>query len=82
MPCRDEREKKTMTSGYEIDIGLNPPSCLPTWLDRSNLKDMTCIGDQWRKYIDTRTGEVHDGTLYYRRMIEAMAKTGESSERC
>jgi hypothetical protein len=49
---------------YEVDHSTMPPSCLPTRLDRSNLVDITCIGDSWRRYLDTQTGETHDGAVY------------------
>lgn len=48
-----------------IDRTINPPSCIPEAVDRDSLIDITCVGDSWRKYIDQRTGEVHDGEKYW-----------------
>jgi hypothetical protein len=56
---------------YEINNSEFPPSCLPTSLDKSNLIDITCIGDQWRKYLDTSNGKVHDGAEYYAASLRA-----------
>ena len=41
-----------------------PPTCLPTRLDRSNLVDVTRISDSWSRWLDTQTGEMHDGAVY------------------
>jgi len=50
---------------YEIDVTLNPMSCLPCYLDKSNLRNITDIADTWRKYIDVSTGQIHDCEVYY-----------------
>ena len=49
---------------YTVDHSTMPPSCLPTNLDRSTLVDITCLGDSWRRYLDTQTGKTHDGAVY------------------
>ncbi|MGZ8220377.1 MAG: hypothetical protein ACXWT0_01885 [Methylobacter sp.] len=49
---------------YEIDRSTVPPSCLPADLDKSNLVNITCLGDSWQKYMDKSTGKVHDGAEY------------------
>ena len=49
---------------YAVDRSTMPPSCLPAHLDRSHLVDITRIGDSWRRYLDTQTGETHDGAVY------------------
>ena len=49
---------------YTVDHSTMPPSCLPTHLDRSNLVDITQVFDSWRRYLDKRTGETHDGAVY------------------
>lgn len=51
----------------EIDRSESPPSCLPSWLDKSNLVDITIVGDAFRKYFDPKTGSIHDGVEYYER---------------
>lgn len=50
---------------YEIDRSIFPPACLPTGIDKSNLVDVTRIGDQWRKYLDTSTDKLHDCAKYF-----------------
>lgn len=54
---------------YEIDRTLNPPSCLPIGINKSNLTDITKIGDKWRVYVDSETKKVHDGAYYFDLMI-------------
>lgn len=49
---------------FDVDHSTMPPSCLPTDLDRSNLMDITRLGDSWKRYVDTKTGETHDGSVY------------------
>jgi|DEB19_MinimDraft_2_1074335.scaffolds.fasta_scaffold185220_1 hypothetical protein len=49
---------------YTVDHSTMPPSCLPTHLDRSNLHDVTRLGDSWRRYFDASTGDTHDGSRY------------------
>lgn len=53
---------------YEVDHSTMPPSCLPTHLDRSSLVDITKLSDSWRVYLDTRTGQTHDGAVYAEEM--------------
>ncbi len=38
---------------------------LPADLDRSELVDVTRIGDRFRRFIDTRTGRTHDCAEYW-----------------
>lgn len=59
---------------FEIDRSMDPPSCLPTDLDTSNLIDITRFGDSWRKYLDVMTNKVHDGVEYYKLMREMSEK--------
>lgn len=54
---------------YEIDLSTCPPSCLPIGFDKSRLRDVTMIGDMWRKYVDIDTGRIHDGAVYYERAM-------------
>ena len=49
---------------YTVDHSTMPPTCLPTRLDRSNLVDVTRISDSWSRWLDTQTGEMHDGAVY------------------
>lgn len=48
--------------------GSGLPICLPSNLDRSNLLDITTLGDAYRRYMDTRTGVIHDGAEYRRKI--------------
>jgi len=48
---------------YIVELGPQPPICLPRWIDRSKLHDVTCIGDSWRKYMDD-AGKIYDGAIY------------------
>ena len=58
--------RKYMYSVFEIDRTESPPSCLPADLDKTNLIDATRVSDEWRRYYDTETGELHDGAAYYK----------------
>jgi hypothetical protein len=63
---------------YEVDLSIRPPSCLPGGIDRSNLIDITTISDPWRKYLNARSGAIHDGSVYYElAMIAAQDKLPE-----
>lgn len=48
---------------YDIIPG-DPPSCLPSGMNRFDLVDITVIGDRWCRYLDTKTGKIHDGAVY------------------
>lgn len=48
---------------YDIIPG-DPSICLPSGMNRFDLVDITVIGDRWRRYLDTKTGEIHDGAVY------------------
>jgi len=54
------------SSAFEINRTESPPSCLPADLDKTNLIDATRVSDEWRRYYDTETGELHDGAAYYK----------------
>lgn len=56
--------------GYTIDHSTMPPSFLPADLDRSNLIDVTRLQDPFRRYMDVRTGEIHDGAVYAAAAVE------------
>jgi hypothetical protein len=53
---------------FFVDHSTMPPTCLPTDVNTSNLMDVTGIGDEWKRYIDTQTGKVHDGAVYAKQM--------------
>jgi hypothetical protein len=62
-----------VNSNYVIEIGTGFDylrTCLPASLDRSNLKDITCVGDTWRKFLDVSTGTIHDGAVYYAKAMK------------
>jgi hypothetical protein len=66
-----------VNSNYIIEIGTGfgtgfagVQTCLPASLDRSNLKDITCIGDAWSKFLDVSTGKIHDGAVYYAKAMK------------
>jgi hypothetical protein len=46
------------------------PSCLPTYISTGDLIDITRIGDRWRRYINPKTNEIHDGAVYYQRYLD------------
>lgn len=48
--------------------GSGLPICLPSNLDRSNLVDITRLGDAYRRYLDTTNGRIHDGAEYRRKI--------------
>lgn len=42
------------------------PSFLPTGVrDTSSFMDITTIGSSFKVYLDTKTGDIHDGNKYY-----------------
>lgn len=45
-------------------------SCLPDHLSTEDLLEITTISDRWVKYMDTRTGHIHDSAVYYNQMLE------------
>lgn len=49
---------------YEVNRNIMLPSCLPVGLN-AELLDITCVGDAWRRYIDAKTGDIHDGAEYW-----------------
>lgn len=53
---------------WEIDYSTCPPSCFPKDFDKSNLADITRIGDPWKRYIDLRTNQIHNGIEYFKQM--------------
>ena len=55
---------------YEMNIDLSPPSFLPTALDKSRLVDVTQPYHAFRVYLDMRTGDTHDGAVYFQRAQE------------
>jgi len=40
------------------------PSCFPIGYDTRNLMDISCIMDEWAKYINTQTGEKIDCKIF------------------
>ena len=62
---------------YEIDLSLDPPSCLPSGIDMSSLIDVTQIQDRWKRYMDTKTKKLHICAEYYAKMQrELRTETG------
>jgi hypothetical protein len=59
-----------MTSQYElIKESKFPDSFFPSHIDKSNLRDITSVGDTWRKYIDVSNGKIHDCEQYYNKYL-------------
>jgi len=50
---------------FVCDKSFVPIMFLPADLDRTNLSDITAIGDQYRRYLDQKTGKIHDCREYY-----------------
>lgn len=50
----------------------NPPSFLPVGLDESCLVEVSTSSDSFAKFVDRRTGRIHDGAEYYARDIETL----------
>ena len=47
-----------------------PPSFLQADLDTEHLIDITCLGDPFRRYMDEKTGEIHDGAKYHEQFVK------------
>ena len=54
-----------MKPRWDLDTSTTPPSFLPAGLDRSDLVDVTRLGDAFRRYLDTITGRELVGAEYY-----------------
>jgi hypothetical protein len=56
---------------WEVEYGApgEPVSILPAGMDRSNLRDVTRVGDAYRRYLNERTGEEID-CMQYAKMYE------------
>jgi hypothetical protein len=65
---------KTLVSPFTCERVSGDPriSCLPAAIDHSELIDVTCIGDSFRKYVDRTTGKLHDSAEYYPKHLEYM----------
>ena len=48
----------------------SPPSFLPADLSTAHLIDITCFDDPFRKYVDEKTGEIHDGAKYHEQFVD------------
>lgn len=64
---RKKNEPKFVIS--QRGIG-EPKTCLPANLQADDLIEVACIGDEWTKFIDTKTGKVHDCADYYRMAMQ------------
>jgi hypothetical protein len=49
---------------WECDMSRTPPSFLPSGINTSNFVEVTVVGDVWAKFLDTQSGELHDGKVY------------------
>lgn len=59
------------STGYVVERrGPGLLSCLPEHLPTEDLLEITTIADRWVKYLDTRTGHMHDSEAYYKQMLE------------
>lgn len=47
-------------------------SCFPVGLNTAYFVDITCVSDEWQKYLDTNTGKVHDCAEYYKMYLETL----------
>lgn len=65
MPLRNREPER-----WVFDNTTSPPSFLPAGMDTSGLKDVTCVGDRFRKYLHLATGEVIDGADFYADSLE------------
>jgi hypothetical protein len=45
-------------------MSRTPPSFLPSGINTSNFVEVTVVGDVWAKFLDTQSGELHDGKVY------------------
>lgn len=41
-------------------VNLEERTCFPTNTDFGELRDITCVGDAWRKFVQASTGKVVD----------------------
>lgn len=55
---------------FDINKEHFPMDCLPKNLDKAHLVDVTTLGCAWKVYIDTVTGVIHDGKVYYQQYLE------------
>ena len=53
---------------YECSASI----CLPADLNTADLISIETLGDRWMKYLDRRTGKVHDCAEYYKQMLKEM----------
>lgn len=51
-------------------VEFGPRVCLPYDIDRSNFIDITPIGSDWKIFLDTKTGTIHDCSIYYRHLCK------------
>lgn len=58
-------EVKVEDVEYTTDRSSNPPTCFPDNLDTTGFIDVTNVGDTWRKFLDPKTGDIHDCSMYY-----------------
>lgn len=60
-----------MTTHFYVQTGRGGelPIILPAYLARTHLIDITRVDDTHRRFLDTRTGEVHDCAEYARQLL-------------
>lgn len=49
-----------MSAIFEVDLSRLPKTCFPVSFDRSSLIDISCVGDEWAKFLDTKTNKTID----------------------
>jgi hypothetical protein len=54
-----------MEYAFTIDTNIDPPSCLPAYLSKEGLIDVTLVWHTFRVYLDPKTGITHNGAAYY-----------------
>ena len=60
---------------YEIEKGAyGLPTCFPEGYDKSNLIEVSKIGDSWATFVNIQTGEEISCAEFYAQMRQQQAK--------
>lgn len=55
---------------YVMTLNAGTPTCFPKDLDTTNFKEVTTVDDYWAKFLDAKTGKIHDCLDYYNESIK------------
>ena len=57
-----------------FEINEEERTCFPSGLKTNCFVDITTIGDFWKTYLDTETGEKHSCYEYHKEYLEEVMK--------